>query len=169
MTSSKKLISVGKVVSVYGVKGWVKILSFTEPRENILDYLPWQLIIKDQPHPVKVTDQKVYTDKMIVQLDNCNDRDQARRYVGLDIEIYRDQLPPPSAGEYYWTDLEGMLVTNQQNELLGTVDHVMATGSNDVLVIQGEKRHLVPILMDSVVLNIDFATNTIKVDWDANF
>ena len=167
--STKKLISVGKIVSVYGVKGWVKILSFTEPRENILDYLPWQLIIKNQPQLVKVTDQKVYPDKIIVQLDNCNDRDVARRYVGLDIEIYREQLPPPSAGEYYWTDLEGMTVINQQNEVLGIVDHLMATGANDVLIIQGEKRHLIPFLMKNVILDIDFTSNIIKVDWDANF
>lgn len=167
MQTEKKLL-VGKIGAVYGVKGWNKVISFTEPATNILDYLPWQLRIGTQIKTVDLTNTKIQNPYIVVQINNCNDRDIAKQYTGAEIFIERDQLAPLTS-EYYWNDLIGLQVVTKDNFPLGKVEYLLETGSNDVLVIQGEKRHLVPFLPDSVILEINMETKVIRVDWDPEF
>ncbi len=167
---TKKIIVIGKIASVYGLKGWLKVVSFTEPPENIFNYKPWQLLIGNKKEEIVPTHFKIQGGRMIVQMPGYTDCDVARRFTGAEIAINREQLPPLPANEYYWTDLEGLAVISKTNEPLGIVDHVMATGTNDVLVVQGvNKRHLIPFLFDDVILEIDLSANTIRVDWDPDF
>lgn len=166
--SSKRII-LGKVASAYGIKGWLKIVSYTEPLENILDYKPWQLVKGQQSKEVILANSKIHNNGLIVQFVGCNDRDIASSFTGAEITVNRDQLPPLPPGEYYWSDLEGMEVLTTNNYSLGKVQEVLATGANDVLVVQGEKRRLLPFLLNQVVLEVNLATKTIRVDWDPEF
>lgn len=81
----------------------------------------------------------------------------------------RDQLPALSAGEYYWTDLQGLRVLTVDGVELGTVDHLFATGANDVLVVKGERQRLIPFVKNQVVREIELEQGLVRVDWDADF
>ncbi len=54
-------------------------------------------------------------------------------------------------------------------ELLGTVDHLVETGANDVLVVKGDRERLVPFISGQVVVGVDLAAGEIRVDWDKDF
>lgn len=169
MPNPQKIIVIGKFASPFGVQGWIKVASFTDPPENIFNYLPWKIRLKNKIETLKLAGKKIHDNGLIVQITDINDRDLVRQYTGAEIIIERQQLPPLPPDEYYWTDLEGMEVITTKNQILGKVDHVFATGSNDVLVVEGEKRHLIPFLRDQVVVSIDPAANTIRVEWDPEF
>ena len=163
-------VILGQVVGVFGVKGWVKIRSDTEPRENILHYSPWYLRQQDGWVSHRVNASQQQSKGLIVQFEGITDRDIAARFVGCDIAVPREQLPAPAKGEYYWTDLIGLRVRNQQGEDLGTVTSLLETGANDVLVVRdGEQEHLIPYITGYYVLEVDPAAGFIEVDWQRDF
>jgi 16S rRNA processing protein RimM len=162
-----RMVLLGRVVGVHGLHGWVKIFSATEPRENILTYSPWYL--GRSREPVEVADGRLHGKGLVARLEDCADRDHAADLVGLEISISREQLPPPSADEFYWTDLEGLAVQTLDGEPLGRVDHLFSTAGNDVLVVQGARDRLVPFVWDDVVKEVDFDRGLIRIDWDPEF
>ncbi len=171
--TDKSSVVVGEITGIHGVKGWMKVRSFTEPEENIIDYQPWLL---SRPHgakaplPVEVVAHRLTDKGLIVHLSCCDDRDLARQYIGMEIVVTRDVLPALPAGEYYWTDLEGLTVVTSQGVTLGKVSHLFATGANDVLVVhQGDKQRLIPYLPEQVSKSVDLNTGIIEVDWDPEF
>lgn len=159
-------VSVGKIGSTYGVQGWIKILSFTEPLTNILDYSPWFLQSPNGWQPVQVTSHKEHGKSLIVKLANYDSPESSRLLAGKIIAIPRSKLPILDAGSYYWHDLEGITVINQHGETLGKVIYLLETGSNDVLVVKGEKEHAIPYLLNDVIISIDLANKVMHVNWD---
>ena len=163
------MISMGRIDGLYGVKGWVKIHSHTEPRENIVHYTPWYLKQGDQWVRMKITAGHRHGKTVVAHLEGVDDRDQAATMLGMEIAVRRDQLPPPKNGEYYWVDLEGMQVVTQAGQELGRISHLFETGANDVIVIRGDKERLIPFVEPDVVMEVDFHTHRMTVDWDADF
>ena len=163
----RETVSLGEISGVYGVKGWVRIMSWTEPRNAIANYRPW-LIGADQ-QVIEPLEVKVQGKGLIARLDGVESRDQAQALTGAAIAANRRQLPELSAGEYYWADLEGMTVINKDGLELGQVKRVIATGANDVLLVQGERERLIPFTIGHHVLDVDNDTGLIQVDWDAEF
>jgi len=106
---------------------------------------------------------------VIARLADCENRDQAQALMGCEIGIRRDQLPGAAPGEYYWSDLQGLKVVTIKGEQLGTVDHLIETGANDVLVVKGERERLIPFVLDQVIVNVDLDKREIQVDWDKGF
>jgi 16S rRNA processing protein RimM len=167
-----QFVVVGKVSSAFGVKGWLKINSFTDPVTNILQFNPWYLQIREAESSwksVKVTSGRAHGKQVVVQLDGVNDRNQAELLRGLEIAVKRDQLPETEDNEYYWVDLEGLKVINREGIDLGVVESLLETGANDVLVVQGDKERLIPYVMDEYVLEVNLDSGTILVDWDPDF
>jgi 16S rRNA processing protein RimM len=167
--SEQQHVSVGKVSGVFGIKGWVKVFSFTDPRENILTYSPWLLIKGDETKSVDVTDGQLQGKTIVAQLNGFNDRDQAASLMGWDIFITRDQLPKAASGEYYWSELIGLAVENVQGVQLGVVDSLLETGANDVMIVQGERERAIPFLQGKTIINVDMDAGRIIVDWDPEF
>ncbi len=163
------MINVGRISGVYGVKGWIRIYSFTEPRENILQYNPWQLGRAGEWRAVELLDGKRHGKGVIARIAGCDDRDAAAALIGTDIAVRREQLPQVPAGEYYWNDLIGLRVLTAAGEELGTVDHLLETGANDVLVVQGERERLIPYVPGEVVTGVDLDAGELRVDWDPDF
>jgi len=159
------MVVLGRITGVYGVRGWVRIFSDTEPRENILRYSPWYV----DGEPRKVAEGRRHGKGLVARLQGCDDRDQAAALVGREIAIRRDQLPPPSADEFYWADLEGLRVETLDGVALGEVSHLFATGANDVLVVRGERERLLPFVWGPVIADVDFGAGLIRVDWDPEF
>lgn len=183
---------VGRIVGLYGVRGWVKVFSHTQPRENILNYTPWQLDVEGAWQTRRVVRGRMQGKGVVAQLEGCGDRDKAAMLVGAEIAIERSQLPPAAAGEYYWNDLIGLAVVNREGVALGTVVALMETGANDVLVVRaavglisaaqqrdteqpGEEQsvekteRLIPFVPGVTVTEIDLKARRMVVDWDAEF
>lgn len=157
----------GRIAGVYGVRGWVRVVSETDPQQNILSYRPW-LVGKGQ-REYEVAEGRRHGKGLIVRLVGLDDRDAAALLVGSEIAVRRDQLPPPRPDEFYWADLEGLAVVTLDGQDLGRVDCLFATGANDVLVVKGERERLVPFVWDQVVREIDFDGGRMTVDWDPEF
>jgi len=164
------LIQVGRISGLYGVKGWVKIYSYTEPRENIIGYSPWLLKINGQWQTVEVERGRQHGKGVVAKLVSYDDRDQVAPLIDADIAIHRTQLPPAKKGEFYWLDLIGLQVVNVQGEVLGKVIKLMPTGANDVLVVQGDGEEiLIPYVWEVFILNVDLDQQQITVDWQADY
>jgi 16S rRNA processing protein RimM len=173
--STAEQVVLGQITSVYGVRGWVKIYSHTEPMDNILNYNPWTLKQNGQWLSVEVEQGKRHGKGLIAKLAGCDDRERAREYCGADIYVSRDLLPELEQGEYYWHQLEKLTVVTDSGEILGRVDHLIATGSNDVLVVKSTKQsidkreRMIPYLPEQVIKEINLEQGTIRVDWDPEF
>jgi len=163
----KERLIVGQINGVFGVKGWVKIFSHTDPRENIFSYSPWQLKVKGEWQDVKVEDFKLQSGgkALVAQLENIHDRDLARDLMGAEISIWRDQLQQDD-DEYFWIELIGCDVINQDKVLLGKVTDLVETGAHDVLRVKGEHGDLIPFVMDKFIVNIDIGNKQILVNWE---
>ncbi len=167
MTVDGDRVIVGRISGIYGVKGWVKVFSYTEPRENILKYSPWMLRRGGQWRTMALVTGRRQGAGVIVRLDGFEDRDQARELIGADIAIRRDQLADAGPDEYYWVDLIGLKVKTLQGVELGIVDHLLETGANDVLVVRAQEEILIPYVRGDVVTDVDLKAGVITVDWDA--
>lgn len=169
MSEQQHNISVGKISGVFGVKGWVKVFSFTDPRENILTYSPWLLQKGDEIKTVNVVDGQLQGKTIVAQLAGIDDRDQAASLMGWDIFITQDQLPKAAKGEYYWSELIGLQVETIDGVQLGVVDSLLETGANDVIIIQGERERVIPFLQGRTIVKVDLDECKIIVDWDPDF
>lgn len=166
---TSKLVALGRVSGVHGVKGWIKIHSYTDPRANITEYPVWTLQRDERDWTIEVEDGRSHGGNVFAKLRGVDDRDQALEWVGAQISIERSRLPACEAGEFYWTDLEGLEVRTDAGEVLGKVDHLLATGSNDVLVVVGEKERLIPFVMGEFVRSVDLDAGLIVVGWSGDF
>ena len=154
-----------------GVTGWVKLTSYTSPARNILGYSPWRLVQADgREQTVKVLAGKRSGESIAAKLEGVVGRDDALALRGAEIQVLRSQLPNLSSDEYYWADLEGLRAVNEQGVELGTVERLLETGANDVLVVvAGERERLIPYIRGQVVRSVDLDAGVITVDWDPDF
>jgi 16S rRNA processing protein RimM len=166
----KEFVVVGRLSGVYGVRGWVKVTSYTQPRENILSYRRWHIRRQDQWQPIEFTEGHPQGKGLVAHLKGVDDRDMARNYIGLDVAVPRADLPPLPEGEFYWSDLQGLQVSTVEGVALGAVDYLLETGANDVLVVKdGERERLIPFLPEQVIKRVDLEAGTMTVDWDPDF
>lgn len=164
-----RLLPIGRITGVYGVKGWLRVRSATEPRERILRYAPWQVRLHGDWVARTLEGGRVQGESILVKLVGVDDRETAQGWVGADIAICRAQLPELDEDEFYWCDLVGLEVRDARGRTLGTVAQLMETGANDVLVVRGAREHLIPFVMKQVVREVDVHRGRIIVDWDPNF
>lgn len=162
-------IIIGQIAGAYGVQGWVKIRSYTRPPQGAFEYRQWLLGRSGQWQPVGLADWRRHGKGWLAKLEGVVERDQARAWTGCDIAIPRASLPPLPAGEYYWADLIGLRVQTLEGVDLGRVDRLLETGSNDVLVVVGDRERLLPFLPGRDVVTVDFDAALIRVDWDPQF
>ena len=181
--TSEKVI-LGRITGVYGVKGWVKVFSYTDPMEAIVDYSPWFIRAENRKpgdldnglwRQVKLKAGKRHAKTVVAKLEHCNNRDEAMAYIGTEVAIEQHQLEGlKEENEFYWRDLIGLRVINQQNIALGAVKSLLETGANDVLVVVSEEdgavvERLIPWAMDIAIIAVDIEQGVITVDWDADF
>ncbi|MDF1683584.1 MAG: ribosome maturation factor RimM [Legionellaceae bacterium] len=162
-------VVVGKFGRPQGIKGLVRVTSFTEPRENVLDYPHWFMQLRGVWHEIKHTHDSIMPQHLVTRIDGYATREQVAELTNVPIAVSKTALPPLKNGEFYWHQLIGMKVVHKQGQMLGTVESLFATGSNDVLVVVGEKRRLIPYLMDDVIQTIDTDHGVITVCWDVDF
>jgi 16S rRNA processing protein RimM len=164
------MIVLGKITGAFGVKGWVKVHSYTAKMADIFNYQPLYLGINKEWKVARLVSYQAQAKGLVAQFEHIQDRDLALKLAGTEIAVSRHQLPSLEAGEYYWSDLEGLTVVTINGVVLGQVDHLLETGANDVLVVKhatGER--WLPWVMDKVIQRVDLTTGLIEVDWDPDF
>lgn len=167
--NQERRILLGRVVGAFGIRGEVKLQSFTDPVGALIRYQPWILIHHGQEREIDGVRARETAKGVTAQLPGVDDRDAAEALKGAEVWVPRSRLPAPKPGEYYWVDLEGLSVVTTEGVPLGTVSHLFATGANDVMVVSGERERLIPFVMDNFIVSVDFDAGRIVVDWDPDF
>lgn len=172
------MVEVGRTSSVYGIKGWIKVHSNTEPMENILAYSPWWLKTPKGLLEVEIDQSRQHGPGLVAHIKGVDDRDIARNYCGFDILVPRDQLPELDDGDYYWHQLVGLRVITDfdgQSQALGRITSILETGANDVLVVQGDSdsldtnERLIPYELEQFINSVDLVAGEVRVNWDPEF
>ncbi len=167
--STERRILLGRVVGAFGVRGELKLESWTAPRDALFRYTPWILVHRGEERPVVGAKGKLNPNGSITaRLPDVESRDDAEALVGAEVWILRSQLPPSKPGEYYWVDLEGLRVITTEGVELGTVTHLFNNGANDVIAVRGERERYLPYA-PHVVLEVDLDGGRMVVDWDPEF
>ena len=168
--SGERRVLLGQIVGAFGVRGWVKLQSHTEPRQALLDYRPWILRQRGIEREIVNVEGRPQGRGLVARLPDVETREAAEALVGTEIWVDRGKLPKPRRGEYYWIDLENQAVQTVEGTALGRVSHLFSTGANDVLVVvDGERERLIPFVPDQVVKRVDLDAGLIVVDWDPEF
>ena len=194
--NSQERISLGHITGVSGLKGWIKVHSDTNPRENIVSYSSWWLEQSGQWRQVVVMEGRPQGKTIVARVEGIDTPEQASTLIGAKIAVDRNAMPRLGDGEYYWTDLVGMQVHTVDGVHIGTACRLFETGANDVLVVTDERQAcvevppdasevrtagktgkgrgggsevLVPWLVPDVVREVDMQGRTILVDWDPDF
>lgn len=175
--NSSNLVNVGRITAVYGIKGWVKVHSYTEPQDNLFSYHPWWIKTQHGVKQIEIDEARPHGDAYVAHIKGVDDRDLAVSYTACDIAVERALLPDLDEGEYYWHQLEGLAVYTSVGgeQRLGVVSKMMETGANDVLVVQGDaqsidqRERLVPYVPGQFVVSVDLQAGRILVDWDPEF
>jgi len=156
----------GRVSGLFGVRGWVKVFSYTEPRDAILEYRRWYLSKDGSWQPQALQEGRRQGKSIVARLDGIDDRDAAEGLIGCAIAVDRNDLPAADDGTWYWADLEGLDVVHRDGTRLGKVAYLLETGANDVLVTNGDRERLIPFVADEVILDVDLDKGVITVDWE---
>jgi 16S rRNA processing protein RimM len=162
-----KLVTLGRISGLFGVKGWVKVQSYTEPRANIARFGVWIVRRRGVDRAFTVEHARGHGKGVVAKLQGIDDREDARAWIGAELAVERAALPACEPGEYYWADLEGLEVRTTNGEPLGRVDHLLATGGNDVLVLDSRPERLIPFVQGSVIVSVDLEAGVIVADWSA--
>ncbi|MDN4503702.1 ribosome maturation factor RimM [Alteromonadaceae bacterium BrNp21-10] len=176
MSNASESLIVGQFGAPYGVKGWVKVTTYTDDITGIFDYAPWYVEQAGEVVEFQVEQWRTHGKSVVAKMVGVESRDEADSLKNLSISIRSSQLPALADGDFYWRDLIGMKVVTDKGYDLGTVKELFETGANDVLLVQanhndafGQKERMVPYLLEQVVKSVDRQANTIEVDWDPGF
>ena len=162
-------VVVGQISGVWGVQGWVKVYSWTEPVSALFDYQPW--ILGDDRRPARVVEWRQQGPRLLAWLDGISSAESAAGLVEQLIRVPVDVLPATPPGQYYWHDLIGLNVVNLDDEPLGRIDAMLATGANDVMDVRttAGSSVLVPFVMDRYVRSVDLKAGRVVVDWPSEW
>jgi 16S rRNA processing protein RimM len=162
-------VVLGRIAGPFGVRGWVKVQSFTEPLEQILGFPRWHATLPaGGSRELRPLEGRRHGKGLVVRIEGIGDRDAAVALSRPELWIERRELPALRSGEYYRADLVGLEVVNQEDRRLGRVDHFLDLPANPVMVVTGEREHWVP-LVPRHLRKVDLERGRVVVDWDPDF
>jgi len=165
----EKFLLIGKIVGVHGLKGYLKVYTYTETL-NAFDSCH-SIHIKTeggQEQNYKIENAKPHKKGVLLSLEGVSTISKAERLVGSDLFMEKESLPELEEGAYYWFEIIGLSVFSKDDIFIGNVTSVIPTGSNDVYVVKNLDKNnsqeiLIPAIA-SVVLEIDLKKERIRVD-----
>jgi 16S rRNA processing protein RimM len=159
----------GRITGPFGVRGWLKVMSLTDPLEQILDYPSWRVDLpRAGRRELRPLESRRHGKGLVVRFEGIDDRDAAIALGRLELWVERRELPALKKDEYYRADLVGFEVVNLQGQPLGRVDHFLDMPANAVMVVAGVREHWLPLGADQV-FRVDLEHGRITVDWDPDF
>ena len=160
-----RYLTLGQVASAHGVRGGLRVNTFTEPPQALLEHELWHLVsASGQQKDLRLKAGDAYRDQLRVELEGVTDRDAALALAGWWVQVDRSQLAAPAAREHYREDLVGLAVVNEEGVALGTVSHFVDLPAGAVMVVRGAREHWVPAAPPHLK-RVDAATGTVHVDW----
>ena len=163
--ASEEHVLLGEVHGVFGVRGWIKVRSFTRPTSGLFEYPRLSFGRNSPEFELRLKSVRPDGDNFIVQLAGLATRESAEALVGLRITVPVSALPRIGDGSYYWRDLIGLRVLNLERQPLGVVTGLVETGAADVLLVDGERQRLIPFVLDRYIQSVDLTNQTLVVDW----
>jgi 16S rRNA processing protein RimM len=169
------LVIMARVGKIHGIKGWLRLESFTSPPENIFDYGPFFSDLAQDSQLLEIDQYKRQANSLLVHFKGVDEPELARTLTGVQLSVKRSELPELQDGEYYWQQLEGLQVISSSGEHFGAVASILETGANDVLVVcpnqasLDDRERLIPYLIDSVIQSVDLEEGVIRVNWEADY
>ena len=159
-------VELGRIAGAFGIRGWVRLISYTEPPEALLGYEGLRMVGPDGvPRDVGILEGRRQGTELVARLEGVADRDAAQALARAVIVIDRDRLPETAPGEYYWHDLVGLEAVNLEGRILGRIDHFVEAPANAVMVVRGEREHWLP-LVPKHLKSVDLEARRVVVDWD---
>jgi len=157
-------VVLGRVNAPFGLDGWVKVTSYTDPAENIVEYPGWRLGHGSDGRTYEVAGWKRAGRGLAVRLEGVGSLEQARALAGCDVSVDREVLPEPAPGEHYLDDLIGLEAVNGEGVALGRVAGFLDLPAHPVLVLEGDRERLVPLVSERL-LGVDLAGGRVTLDW----
>lgn len=180
------LVEVGYVGAAYGIRGWIKVQPHADDASALLHARRWWLLAppqaglavadgaRAQPVCVKIAQSREHSGTVVAQASGVAERNLAEALKGRRVWIRRADFPAPEEDEFYWVDLIGCTVSNEQGELLGEVSGLIDNGAHQILQVAcvlpdgkaGER--LIPFV-DAFLRSVDTAGKRIVVDWGLDY
>jgi 16S rRNA processing protein RimM len=162
--AADRWVVLGKIGGAFGVQGWVRITSYTDPPDNILDYERWHVRRAGQWQQIEVEEGRMTAKGVQAKLAGIDSPEAARLQVGMEIAVLRSELPPTAPGEFYWSDLEGLDAFTPSGELLGRIDHFRSTPGGDLVIVRGAREHWIPFVKERIV-KVELDARRVVLDW----
>ena len=170
-------VLLGQINGHFGVNGWVKVFSYTEPKQSITGYKDVLVCIKGSWTPLQIMQGRLQGKAIVIKFDTFEDRESSERLMGCDIAIHSKNLPKLADDDYYWRDLIGLRVYNKKQIELGVITSMLPTAGHDVVVVNSKDKqqdskkieHLIPYVFEKYVLEIDLNAKTMMVDWEQDY
>ena len=160
----RRPVVLGRVGAPFGVQGWLKVQSYTDPPEGIVRYPVWQLERNGSLGHRKVLDWKRAGSGVAVQLEGIETREAAQALTGAEVQVERAELPPTAPGEYYWHDLIGLEAWSLQGAPLGRMAGILDLPAHPVLLLEGDRERLVPLVPERLA-GVDIDAGRLTLDW----
>ncbi|WP_200874313.1 ribosome maturation factor RimM [Ferrovum myxofaciens] len=162
-------VVMGRIGTPFGVKGWVRVHTYSESLDSLSHYAEWGLGKEGQYQRYRLVDWQVQGGGLVASLEGVTDRSQAELLRGFEVVVPHRELPALEPGEFYWSDLVGMSVLNGAGETLGIVKELLETGAHPVLVVRsGERERLIPFV-SPLLQEVRLAEGVIHVDWGLDY
>ena len=172
--SSAPRVTLGRIAGVFGVRGWVRVQSYTRPPDNLLDYPSWWIAVQPA-YEARLFEGRRQGAGLVACIAGPDgaaiaDRDVAAALIGAEIQVPRAALPAPEPGSYYWSDLVGLEVLSTGGAFLGRVAGVVENGAQDVLVVEDDgQERLIPFVHGAIIRSVDLPGRRIVADWELDY
>jgi 16S rRNA processing protein RimM len=160
----RRPVVLGRIGAPFGVQGWLKVHSYTDPPEGIAKYAVWELDRAGSLGRRALLEWKRAGSGVAVRLEGVGSREEAQALTGAEVRVDRAELPPTAPGEYYWHDLVGLEARSVSGEPLGRVTAILDLPAHPVLVLGGDRERLVPLVSERLA-GVDIDAGRLTLDW----
>lgn len=165
-------VVVGRIAGAWGVRGWLRVAPFNNPRDSVLPgERHWWLRLDGRARAMTIAEVRTHGRSLLARAEGIDTREQAQALESAEVLVGRSAFPPARAGEFYWVDLIGCAVSNPAGESLGVVSGIDEYGAHPVLRLDagaGATQRLLP-LVSRHILVIDVAGRSILADWPLEY
>ena len=163
---SSALIQLGFVGAPFGVRGWIKLRSHTDPPERLLDHRSLRIGHGSVWQNYRIEASGRSGGALTVKLAGVEDRNQAQALRGAEVCVPRSELPQRDDKDFYRADLIGCEVVNLDGAALGVVQHFIESPAQVLMVVRGAQEFWIPAVPQHL-RRVDLRERRVVVDWSA--